>query len=336
MGYRIELRPSGHIFEAEANEPLLEAALRAGIHVNYHCSSGSCGECIARRIEGEVVAHGGADFRLNLQQQAQGDLLLCRHTAASNLVLELQELNHPASIPKQQIATRVYRLEQIEEQFLILQLRTPRSQTLQFMAGQAVELSLDSGESYVSPIASCPCNGMILQFHLPCYINNSFIAAMADIAAAKRLKVNLVGPLGTITLVEQQQRPLLFIAIDHGFAAIKGPIEQALKLDLPQPVLLYRIATLHRPHYLENYCRAWEDQFEEYHHIELDQAGEGLDSALIKQIVQQQLERFGSIREIDCYVGADSEATGVIERCWLKLGGGLERLFPLTDNCSST
>jgi CDP-4-dehydro-6-deoxyglucose reductase len=45
----------------------------------------------------------------------------------------------------------------------LLTLRTPRSKTLQFMAGQDVELSF-AGNTSRYPLASCPCHGMTLEY----------------------------------------------------------------------------------------------------------------------------------------------------------------------------
>ncbi len=332
MGYTVSLQPSGRQFNAEPQESLLEAALRAGIAIAYHCSSGSCGECLARQVSGTLLQQGSYDFHLSAEQRQRGHFLLCRHAAASDLTLEVRELNHPAAIPFQRVETKVYKIDPIGDQFRVVQLRTPRSQTMQFMAGQAVVLTLESGAQWVTHIASCPCNGMILQFHLPLYEPNPFIAAFADVEAAKRLKVFLSGPFGTLSLVEQSERPLLLIAIDHHFAALKGVMEQAINLELTQPIRLYRIATMHRPHYLENYCRAWEEQIEDYRHSELNQAGDGLDRELLRQILVEVMAEFGALSGIDCYVGIGAEDLGLIERCWLQQGGRLERLYPISSN----
>jgi Na+-transporting NADH:ubiquinone oxidoreductase subunit NqrF len=43
-------------FHAEPQEPLLYAALRAGVAIPYECGTGTCGTCKARRLAGVVVA----------------------------------------------------------------------------------------------------------------------------------------------------------------------------------------------------------------------------------------------------------------------------------------
>ena len=48
MGFRVKLAAGGREFSVEGAEPILEAALRAGLGVPYGCSSGNCGEFLAK------------------------------------------------------------------------------------------------------------------------------------------------------------------------------------------------------------------------------------------------------------------------------------------------
>ena len=54
MAANVKLIPSGHDFFVEGNESILEASVRAGLTLNYGCSSGNCGDCKARVISGET------------------------------------------------------------------------------------------------------------------------------------------------------------------------------------------------------------------------------------------------------------------------------------------
>lgn len=51
---QVHIMPSGHEFFVEGNNSILDAALSAGIALNYGCSNGNCGKCKARLISGEV------------------------------------------------------------------------------------------------------------------------------------------------------------------------------------------------------------------------------------------------------------------------------------------
>ena len=43
MSYRITINPSGHTFNTEAEETILQAALRQGFPLPYGCRNGACG-----------------------------------------------------------------------------------------------------------------------------------------------------------------------------------------------------------------------------------------------------------------------------------------------------
>ncbi len=50
MAYRITFTPSGREMLVEPGETILDAALREGIAVDYHCANGTCGDCRAQII----------------------------------------------------------------------------------------------------------------------------------------------------------------------------------------------------------------------------------------------------------------------------------------------
>src|SRR5260370_20482411 len=51
----VRSKSSSCTFGAEPQEPLLYAALRAGIAAPYECATGTCGTCKARRLTGVIV-----------------------------------------------------------------------------------------------------------------------------------------------------------------------------------------------------------------------------------------------------------------------------------------
>ena len=61
-----------------------------------------------------------------------------------------------------------------------LQVQTPRTQTLRFMAGQRARLTLEQGASAELPIASCPCNGRNLHFFVRAVPGDKFSGTVFD------------------------------------------------------------------------------------------------------------------------------------------------------------
>lgn len=263
MSHRIRLVPSGREFTAEAQESLLEAALRNGVNIAYNCSGGSCGVCKARLLSGEIAAPRFHDYVFSEAERAQGQVLLCSVSAGSDMTLEVQEIGDAQQIPRQQIMTRVARIDRVGDSYVILTLRTPRSQTLQFLAGQHVELRIGGELCCDAAIASCPCNGMLLQFHLALRRDEPF-----TVHAFEQLRVNdaveATGPFGTFTLDEGSRRPIVMIAQDTGFAPLKSLLEHAFALEMPQALALFWVSAYDDGFYLANLCRSWVDAMDNF------------------------------------------------------------------------
>ncbi|NJO15921.1 MAG: 2Fe-2S iron-sulfur cluster binding domain-containing protein [Thioploca sp.] len=261
MAAHVKLIPSEHEFFIEGNASILEAALQAGIALNYGCSSGNCGLCKARVVAGEVQKIRQHDYVISEAEKLMGYKLMCAHTAITDLIIEADEAHHVTDIPLQQIEAKVKKLEPVTPELLILYLQTPRTKTLRFFAGQMVTLHLESGLSGHYFIASCPCDGRNLEFHIAA--DNSFIEP-----AFQQLKpgqsINIEGPKGDFVLPEDSTRPALFIAYSHGFAPIKGLLEHAFALDTIAAFHLYWLANHENGFYQNNLCRAWADALDSF------------------------------------------------------------------------
>ena len=79
-----------------------------------------------------------------------------------------------------------------------------------------------------------------------------------------RDRVDIEGPFGGFIMDESSTRPMILLAYDTGFSAIKSLIEHAISLDIPQPVALYWVMPFKKEHYLENYCRSWKDALDDF------------------------------------------------------------------------
>ncbi|HEU0187831.1 MAG TPA: 2Fe-2S iron-sulfur cluster-binding protein [Gallionellaceae bacterium] len=274
MTFRIQLLPSGKEFMAARNETLLDSALRAGVAVKYSCNSGACGDCNGRLVSGQVRDTQPHDFRFSEAQKEAGYMLMCCTAPESDLVIEAQEIGSAEEIPLQKIVTRVEKLEPLQDDILILHLRTPRSQTLHFLAGQHVSLSIDGVLPRNKSVASCPCNAMNLQFHIHRVQGDAFSEYVFDQLQPGQ-EVTLEGPSGHFTLDEASKRPIVFVAYETGFAPIKSIIEHTFALEAEQPIHLYWMVRHGGRHYLQNLCRSWVDALDNFTYtpLQLDDGG---------------------------------------------------------------
>lgn len=263
MTAKVTLQPSAREFYVEPGETVLEAALRSGVSIPYNCNNGSCGDCRARIVSGELSRELPHDYVIKQAERDRGMVLLCCAMTQSDLAIEVREAGSPADIAPETIATTVYKIEHPTVDTTVLHLRTPRSKTLRFLAGQHATIRIDGLPPRNKSIASCPCNGMFLQFHIRKVPGDPFAEHVSE-ALKQRDKVEVEGPFGAFTLDEDSRRPIVFLAYETGFASIKSLIEHAIALEKSQHMHLYWVARDDSDHYLANYCRSWQDALDDF------------------------------------------------------------------------
>ena len=318
MSYSVTLVPNGKTFQCEASESILEAALRSGLNLSYHCATGSCGECRARIIEGQVKDYRHFDFVISEAEKITNTILLCSVTPNSDVVIEAHEAASAKDIPLQKISVKVAKLDRLNDNNLVLHLRTPRSKTLRFLAGQYVQVKTSATEPENLYVASCPCNGMIIQLHLQRTENSFGKFAFNQLKVGDAVKLN--GPFGEFTLDEESRRPIVMVAQDTGFAPLKSLIEHAIALDLPQSMYLFWLAEQGKDHYQANYCRSWEDALDcfIYRPLHLDKLAS--DDNDFNTAANYVLDRTPIESEIDLYLSGSSAMIERFEKAFMQKG----------------
>ena len=312
MTAHVQIKPSGHEFFVDGNDSLLEAALRAGLALDYGCSAGSCGKCKAKVLSGQVQKTRHSDIVLSAAEKNAGVMLMCCNTAVVDLVIEAREAHGAADMPLQDIEARVKTVSPIAEDMRLLHLQTPRSNRLRFLAGQSVSLELAGGERASYPVASCPCDDRNLQFHVRRRAGDAFAERVFDgLAVADGVRIE--GPRGTFVLDEESSRPLVFIAVDAGFAPIKSLIEHAMALEAAESLRLVWIASAPGGHYLDNLCRAWGDALDDFAYVPLTLEG-GASPETLERRLSPTLMKHAPLQDCDVYVAGPPALAQAAER----------------------
>jgi CDP-4-dehydro-6-deoxyglucose reductase len=316
MAAHVQLQPSGHEFFVEGADTLLEAALRAGLALNYGCSNGNCGQCKARVVSGELMKVRPHDYVLSEDEKSSGYALMCSNTAVSDVVIEAGEAGATTEIPFQHIAAHVKSIDPLGDEMLLLHLQTPRNHRLRFLAGQNVVLQLGHALSAEFPVAGCPCDDRNLLFHIHNTPGNYF----ADYVATK-LKIGeavmVEGPKGGFVLRDDSPRPLIFVAFGTGFAPVKSLMEHAMALDFSESMHLYWAVSHESDLYFPNWPRAMADALDNFRYTPLV-AGANLETAagLLDGLLQRIVDEYPVLSDFDIYV-AGAEALLDIARKWL-------------------
>jgi len=326
MTAHVQIRPSGREFFVDGNDSLLEAALRAGLALDYGCSIGSCGKCKARVLSGQVHRTRHSDYALTAAEKNAGVVLMCCNTAVADLVIEAREAHGAADMPLQNIEARVKSVSPLADDMRLLHLQTPRTNRLRFLAGQSVSLALPGGPSASCPVASCPCDERNLQFHVRRRAGDAFaervFGGLKDAAT-----VRIEGPRGEFVLDEKSNRPPIFIACETGFAPIKSLLEHAMALDAAETLHLYWIVSGKSGHYLDNLCRSWSDALDNFRYTPLAADAALPDQAAMQGALRQVLQDHPRLDGYDVYLAGPGPLANAAEYLLLECGLPRAQLF---------
>ena len=85
MIFQVTIANVGRTIDCGADEPVLHAAIRAGIDYPYACATGNCAVCITELRAGEVDMLPYGDGALSLARKRDGKVLGCRARPRSDL-----------------------------------------------------------------------------------------------------------------------------------------------------------------------------------------------------------------------------------------------------------
>jgi CDP-4-dehydro-6-deoxyglucose reductase len=256
MTRQITIRPSGHTFQAEDGETVLEAALREGYMLPYGCRNGACGSCKGKVIEGAVDHGKSLDSVLTAAERKLGSALFCQARPLSDLVIECREIGAVKDIPVKILPCRVQTLERVAPEVMRIRLRLPAAERLQFLAGQYIDILLKDGTRRSLSMANPPHDDGLLELHLRNY-GGPFSTHVFSHMKEKDI-LRFEGPLGSFYLREDSSKPVILVAGGTGFAPIKAIIEHAIHTKLERRMALYRGARRPADLYLDELPQGWQ------------------------------------------------------------------------------
>ncbi len=259
MGFQISVQPSQHVFQAEDGETLLDAALRQGLMVPYGCRDGMCGACRGKIISGQVD-HGRAQpYTLSEADRAQGYALFCCASAQSDLVIESRELRSSMQIPVRTLPARVDKLTRAAADVMIVELKLPPGEQLQFLAGQYIEILHKEGRRRAFSLANAPEAESGLQLHVRLVAGGTFTGhVFGTMQERDMLRIN--GPHGSFFLREDSDKPMLLVAGGTGFAPIKSIVEHAIARRSQRSMTIYWGGRTLGDLYLRELAEGWTRQ----------------------------------------------------------------------------
>jgi len=256
MSHQITIRPSGHVFSPREGESILEAALREGFPLPYGCRNGACGSCKGKVLQGRVDYGSHQESALTDEEKRQGYALFCCARPESDLVIECREISAVKDIQIKTLPCRVQKMERAAPDVMILHLRLPANERLQFLAGQYIDMLLKDGKRRSFSLANAPHDDELLQLHVRNYPGGSFTEHVFHHMKEKDI-LRFEGPLGTFFLREDSDKPIILLASGTGFAPIKSIVEHALHKGIRRPMHIYWGCRVRADLYLNGLAEEW-------------------------------------------------------------------------------
>ncbi len=258
--FSIKIEPSGHQFEVETGEAVLAAALRQGIALPYSCRGGNCGSCKSLVKQG-TVSYKHIPDGISTKEKDAGYALLCQAYAESDLVIQSREIEKNMDIEVKIFPCRVQERIQLNHDVLLIKLKLPGTDRMQFLAGQYINFILKDGRHRSFSIANAPHDDEFVELHIRHIPGGEFTTDAFEHMQAKDM-FRIEGPLGYFYLREESDRPIIFMAGGTGFAPIKGIIEHALTKGITRPMHLYWGARTLEDLYMQELPEQWAREHE--------------------------------------------------------------------------
>ncbi|HXY06178.1 MAG TPA: CDP-6-deoxy-delta-3,4-glucoseen reductase [Burkholderiaceae bacterium] len=278
--HKVLVQPSGREFSVPAGQPVLVAALSAGITLPHGCKNGACGSCKGKVLSG-IVHHGPhGEAALSAAEEADGFALFCCAIPQTDLVIEARITAALDGIVPHKMPARIEHIDWAAKDVAVLTVKLPASEHLKYRAGQYVDFILPNGVRRSYSIASMPDGDGPIEFHIRHMPGGTFTDAlfgMTNPMVRERGILRLEGPLGTFFLREGDAEPIVLLASGTGFAPIKAILEtifaKSLHRDDPatgrrgRPVLLYWGARTRADLYMDALPRRWEQEQPNFRYI---------------------------------------------------------------------
>ena len=255
--FEVTIASSGKVFTVNEGENILSAALRQGVMLPYSCKNGTCGSCKGLVESGEIHYPFHPPQALEEGDSDKGLALMCQAEPLEDLLVRVREIEAVRDIQVRMLPARVMEKDFLSKNVVRLVLRLPRSQRLQFLAGQYVDVLLSGGKRRAFSIASSPSLENEIELHIRHVDGGGFTGFVFD-ELKERDIMRFEGPLGNFFVRnDAPDRPMIMMGGGTGFAPLKSMVENLLEHDDRREIHLYWGARNLNELYLDELPSRW-------------------------------------------------------------------------------
>jgi CDP-4-dehydro-6-deoxyglucose reductase len=160
----------------------------------------------------------------------------------------------------------VQQIERLTDDVVVLSLKLPANERLQFLPGQYLDFLLRDGSRRSFSMANAPHDDGVVQLHVRHVPGGQFTDHVFGKMKARDI-LRFEGPLGTFFLREDSEKPIVFVASGTGFAPIKSILEAAFAKGISRPMVLYWGGRRPKDLYMNALAEGWADAHDHLHYV---------------------------------------------------------------------
>lgn len=265
MSHTITVLPSNATFPINADETILDAALRNNVTLPYGCKDGACGSCKSIVISGEVI-HNENSNAITEDERERGVALLCHTTVNSDVTIEARVLS-AGSLPIKKLPTRIISMTRPSGDIMLVNLQLPANDVFEYRGGQYIDFILRDGTRRSYSMACAPrLEDKVLELHIRHMPGGVFTDQLFS-SMKERDILRIEGPLGTFSLNTDSILPCVFLASGTGFAPIKAIIEEMQQENIRRPIHFYWGVRRPQDLYLNELAEQWAAEIPDFKYI---------------------------------------------------------------------
>ena len=242
--YSVRIEPHGRTLHVREDQPVLEAALAAGLNLPHSCKSGHCSSCRARLLEGRIRYPAARPAGITVEEERSGHILLCQARAQSDLTVEARLIASVADVEIKTLPCRIAGLSALAPDVMQVLLRLPTVERLRFHPGQYLDVLLPAGKRRSFSIASPPHDSGLIELHVRRVSGGGFTERLfgaggsgeSPLAVGSLLRIE--GPIGQFSY-RAGRTPMLMVAGGTGFAPLKSILRHVLETGAAREIHFY-------------------------------------------------------------------------------------------------
>jgi propane monooxygenase reductase subunit len=221
--YEVKVEPFGHTFTCDADESILEGALRNKVFLRYGCKHGGCGTCKAQIVDGDVDLTASS-YALPPSERDRGTILVCQSYPVDDCVIDVASMNLDeeefySGDKSGHYAMEVAEVETLTPDIRRLTLRHRAGVVMPFTAGQFVNVVVPGTEaerSYSMANGSAEADRIVLICKV---IPGGLFSQFLEDSAAPGVQISVTGPFGMMS-VRLSHRKIVMVAGGSGLAPL--------------------------------------------------------------------------------------------------------------------